>query len=93
MPADRNEAVAAWAELEDAVGRLDWAAASKLAQEFEKEWTAVRGFVEMFAGPGGETWGRLVDKAMKGLVEALHARPADPTVVDAAMSRFRMFMQ
>ncbi|MGH1348765.1 MAG: hypothetical protein ACRBN8_44930 [Nannocystales bacterium] len=92
MPADRS-AVAAWQELEDAVGRLDWAAASKLAQEFEGEWNAVRGFVEMFAGPDGETWGHLVDKAMKALVEALSARPVDSTVVDTAMSRFRMFMR
>ena len=93
MPAEPNEAAIGWADIEDAVGRRDWAAASRLTRELEQEWHAVRGFVEIFAGPGAETWGRLMDKAMARLSEALAASPVDPAVVDAAMSRFRMFMQ
>lgn len=92
MPTDRNEVEAEWAELEAAVERGDWATASELAREFEQEWKTVRSFVELFAGPGADVWGRLVDKAMASLLEALRAGLVDPVAVDGAMARFRMFM-
>ena len=92
MPDESRVAVLEWSDLEDAVGRRDWAAASGLAQEFEQEWRTVRAFVEIFAGPGAQTWARLMNKAMAGLVEALSAQPIDPAAVDGAMSRFRMLM-
>lgn len=81
-----------WSDLEDAVGRRDWVVASQLALEFEQEWKTVQAFVEIFAGPGAETWGHLMNKAMTGLVKALCAGPIDPVAVDGAMSRFRMLM-
>ncbi len=92
MPADPNDVEADWAELEDAVGRGDWAAALRLVLEFEQEWKTVQGFIEIFAGPGGETWGRLMNRGMAGLLDAVAARPVDPVAVDGAMSRFRMLM-
>ncbi len=92
MPADPNDVEAEWAELEDAVGRGDWAAALRLVLEFEQEWKTVQGFIEIFAGPGGETWGRLMNRGMAGLLDAVAARPVDPVAVDGAMSRFRMLM-
>ena len=67
--------------------------ALELSLNLEREWKTVRGFVEVFAGPGGETWGRLIDKAITGLLEALGELPVDPVEVDGALSRFRMFMR
>jgi len=93
VPADHNDAEVEWAELEEAVGRRDWVTALELSLNLEREWKTVRGFVEIFAGPGGERWGRLIDKAIAGLLEALGNLPVDPAAVDAAMSRFRMFMR
>jgi hypothetical protein len=92
MSDESRVAALEWSDLEDAVGRRDWVVASRLAQEFEQEWKTVRAFVEIFAGPGAQTWARLMNKAMTGLVEALCARPIDPVAVDGAMSRFRMLM-
>jgi len=81
-----------WAELEDAVGRRDWEVALGLAQAFERDWQEVRGFVEIFVGLGTDTWARPINKAMKGLLDALSESPVDPVVVDGVMSRFRVLM-
>ena len=78
-----------WPEIEEAVGREDWAEASRLAQEFEQEWRTVRGIVGIFAGLGG--WSRAIDKAMADLLAALDARPVDAVALERAMAWFRRF--
>lgn len=84
-----DETIREWSELEDAAARQDWAEASRLAEEFEREWKAVRGFVEVFAGPGAGGWSQVIDDALEALTAALSIRPVPRAAVEAAMQRMR----
>ena len=84
-----DETIREWSELEDAVARQDWAEASRLAEEFEQEWKTVRGFAEVFAGPGAGGWSQVIDDALEALTAALSIRPARRAAVEAAMKRMR----
>ena len=84
-----DEPIREWSDLEDAVARQDWGAASRLAEEFDTQWRAVRGFVEVFAGPGAGGWSRKIDDALEALTAALSIRPTPQAAVEAAMKRMR----
>jgi len=81
-----DESIREWSELEGAVSRQDWAEASKLAEEFEREWKTVRGIAEVFVGPGSDGWSRALDEALEALVASLSIRPIPRVAVDAAMT-------
>lgn len=84
-----DEPIREWSDLEDAVARQDWGAASRLAEEFDAQWRAVRGFAEVFAGPGAGGWSRKIDDALEALTAALSIRPTPQAAVEAAMKRMR----
>lgn len=84
-----DETIREWSELEDAAARQDWAEASRLAEEFEREWKAVRGFAEVFAGPGAGGWSQVIDDALAALIAALRRRPLSAAAVETAMGRMR----
>ena len=84
-----DEPINEWSDLEDAVARQDWGAASRFAEEFDAQWREVRGFAEVFAGPGADGWSRVIDDALEALLAALSIRPIPRAAVGAAMQRMR----
>lgn len=88
-----DEPISEWADLEEAVRRQDWTLASRYAEEFDAQWREVRGFAELFAGPGAEGWSRVIDDALEALLAALSIRPVQPASVEAAMGRLRAILE
>lgn len=84
-----DDVITEWSDLEDAVQRRDWGAASRFAEEFEVQWREVRGFAEVFAGPGADGWSKVIDDALEALTAALSIRPVPARAVEAAMGRMR----
>ena len=88
-----DEPITEWSDLEHAVARQDWSAASRLAQEFDAQWREVRGFAEVFAGPGADGWSRVIDDAIEALLAALSIRPIPRAALEAAMLRMREILE
>ena len=84
-----DEPISEWSDLEGAVAREDWGPASRLAEEFDAQWREVRGFAEVFAGPGADGWSRVIDDAIEALLAAFSIRPIQRAAVEAAMQRMR----
>lgn len=82
-----------WSDLEHAVERQDWDAASRLAEEFHAQWREVRGFAEAFAGPGADGWSSVIDDGVEALLAALSIRPVPRTALEAAILRMREILE
>jgi hypothetical protein len=88
-----DEPIREWSDLERAVARQDWDAASRLAEEFDAQWREVRGLAEVFAGPGADGWSRVIDDAIEALLAALSIRPIPRAALEAAMLRMREILE
>ncbi len=88
-----DEPIEEWSDLEQAVERQDWDAASRLAEGFHAQWQEVRGFAEAFAGPGADGWSSVIDDAVEALLAALSIRPVPRKALEAAMLRIREILQ
>ncbi len=72
--------------------RHDWPRAVVLARSLAAEWLAVRGFLELFAGPDADVAIQGVDEAMASMVAALEADQVDPEMAEEATSRLRALL-
>jgi len=81
-----------WSDLETAVVRHDWPMAVVLVRSLAAEWRAVRGFLELFAGPDADVAMQAIDDAMAGMVAALEVDQVDPEMAEKAVSRLRALL-
>jgi len=71
-----------WREFDRAVHRRDWRRARRLASLLAAEWGAVRGFLEVVAGPGASAPIRELEALIVRLRDALES-PVNVAEVEA----------